>query len=105
MDIKIKNLNKMSDEKFTEVFEFDGYEFEDEIYVSNYGEVYNKTTNILYSYEPSSVNLKFKNNILRCISRWVLTLNIYKMENVEYEKRRSVKKKYMVLKFKIKQHK
>ena len=93
MDIKIKNLNKMSDEKFTEVFEFDGYEFEDEIYVSNYGEVYNKTTNILYSYEPSSVNLKIKNNILRGISRWVLTLNIYKMENVEYEKRRSVKKK------------
>ena len=93
MDIKIKNLNKMSDEKFTEVFDFDGYEFEDEIYVSNYGEVYNKTTNSLYSYEPSSVNLKLKNTCLRGISRWDLTLSIYKMENIEYEKRRAIKKK------------
>ena len=87
----------MSDEVFSEVLGFD-YEFEDEIYVSNYGEVYNKTTNTLYSYEPSSLNLKIKNNNLRSISRWDLTLRIYQIENSEYEKRRSNKKKFYGLK-------
>jgi hypothetical protein len=93
MDIKITIPNKMYDEEFLEIFDFDGYEFEDNIYISNYGEVYNKTTNMLYSYEPSSVNLKIKPSSIRSISRWNLTLSAYKMENSEYEKRRANKKK------------
>jgi predicted GIY-YIG superfamily endonuclease len=89
----MKNIKSMSDEQFTRVFQIYGYEFEDDIFVSNYGEVYNKTNDNLYSYEPSSVNLKIKNGGLKSVSRWDLTISVYKLENKEYEKRRAIKKK------------
>jgi len=85
-------IQKMSDEDFIKVDMLDEYLFEDEIYVSNYGEVYNKTTDSVYSYESSSVNLRIQNNVLKNISRWKLTLSVHEMENKEYEQRRSTKK-------------
>lgn len=50
--------NKFDDEYFMFSNGIDNFLFEDKIYISNYGEVYNKTQNRLLDYESSSINLK-----------------------------------------------
>jgi predicted GIY-YIG superfamily endonuclease len=96
--IKDKNFIKMNDEYFKLLKELEEDFFDDIIYISNYGDIYNKTQDTLYSYESSSVNLKVK-NVLHNISRWNATVSIFNMANREYEENRKIKKiKYKTLK-------
>ena len=89
--IKDKNFEKMNDEYFKLLKKLEEDIFDDIIYLSNYGDIYNETQDRLYSYESSSVNLKV-NNTLHSISRWNATVSIFNMENREYEENRKLKK-------------
>lgn len=89
--IKDKNFEKMNDEYFKLLKKLGEDIFDDIIYLSNYGDIYNETQDRLYSYESSSVNLKV-NNTLHSISRWNATVSIFNMENREYEENRKLKK-------------
>jgi predicted GIY-YIG superfamily endonuclease len=84
--------NKFDDEYFIFSSGIDNFLFEDKIYISNYGEVYNKTHNKLLDYESSSVNLKITNGGIKGFSRWNLTTNSFNIQNTEYETRRRLKK-------------
>jgi predicted GIY-YIG superfamily endonuclease len=84
--------NKFDDEYFMFSNGIDNFLFEDKIYISNYGEVYNKTQNRLIDYESSSINLKINNGRIKGFSRWNLTTNSFNILNTEYEKRRRLKK-------------
>jgi predicted GIY-YIG superfamily endonuclease len=95
--IKINTLNlnfenKFDDEYFMFSTGIDNFLFEDKIYISNYGEVYNKTQNRLLDYESSSINLKIINGGIKGFSRWNLTTNSFSILNTEYETRRRLKK-------------
>lgn len=79
----------------------DNFLFEDKIYISNYGEVYNKTQNRLLDYESSSINLKIIKGVIKGFSRWNLTTNSFNILNTEYEKRRRLKKISYVMVYKI----
>ena len=89
-DIILKN--KLNGEFFKMSTDLEGLVFEDIIYVSNFGEIYNKTQNKLYDYENSTVNLKILNDTFKGISRWNLTSSIFGISNNEYETRRRLKK-------------
>jgi predicted GIY-YIG superfamily endonuclease len=90
--INLKFDNKFGDEFFKKMDGYDDILFEDNIYVSNYGEVYNKTQDRLYDYENSSINLKTKNGPVKGFSRWNLTINCFGMSNSDYEAKRRSKK-------------
>jgi len=94
-EIQTLNLdfeNKFNDEYFIQINGIDDYLFEDKIYISNYGEVYNKTQSRLFNYENSSINLKIVNGGIKGFSRWNLTTNSFSILNTEYENRRRLKK-------------
>ena len=84
--------NKFDDEYFKLINGEDDYLFEDKIYISNYGEIYNKTQERLFDYENSSVNLKILNGPIKGFSRWNLTTNSFGISNADYETRRRLKK-------------
>ena len=84
--------NKFDDEYFMFSNGIDNFLFEDKIYISNYGEVYNKTQNRLLDYESSSINLKIIKDGIKGFSRWNLTTNSFNILNTEYETRRRLKK-------------
>jgi len=84
--------NKFDDEYFMFLSGIDNFLFEDKIYISNYGEVYNKTQNRLLDYESSSINLKITNGVIKGFSRWNLTTNSFNIQNTDYETRRRFKK-------------
>ena len=84
--------NKFDDEYFIFSSGIDNFLFEDKIYISNYGEVYNKTQNRLLDYESSSINLKVIKGVIKGFSRWNLTTNSFNILNTEYETRRRLKK-------------
>jgi len=90
--INLKFDNKFGDEFFKKMDGYDDILFEDNIYVSNYGEVYNKTQDRLYDYENSSINLKTKNGPVKGFSRWNLTINCFGISNSDYEAKRRSKK-------------
>ena len=91
-ELNIKFKNKFDDEYFKLVDNIGELFFEDTIYVSNYGEVYNKSQNRLFDYENSTINLRIKNSSIKGISRWNLTTNMFGISNTEYETRRRSKK-------------
>ena len=91
-EININFKNKFNDEYFKLVDNIGEEFFEDIIYVSNYGEVYNKSQDRLFDYENSTINLRIRNSITKGISRWNLTTNIFGISNTEYEDRRRSKK-------------
>jgi hypothetical protein len=78
---------KFDDEIFKKIDGVDNILFEDSIYISNYGEVYNKTQDTLYQYENSTVNLKITNGPYRGFSRWNLTISCFEISNSDYEKK------------------
>jgi len=92
MLINLKFDNKFEDEFFQKINGLDDILFEDDIYISNYGEIYNKTQHRLYDYENSSINLKIRNGSVRGFSRWNLTINCFGMSNSDYEANRRSKK-------------
>ena len=92
MLINLKFDNKFEDEFFKKINGFDNILFEDDIYISNYGEIYNKTQHRLYDYENSSINLKIRNGSIRGFSRWNLTIDCFGMSNSDYEANRRSKK-------------
>lgn len=92
MLINLKFENKFGDEFFKKINGFDDSLFEESIYISNYGEVYNKTQDRLYDYENSSINLKIKNGPYRGFSRWNLTTHCFNISNSDYEEKRRSKK-------------
>ena len=95
--INLEFDNKFGDEFFKKINGYNDILFEDSIYISNYGEVYNKSQDKLYDYENSSINLKIKNSATRGFSRWDLTINCFNISNSDYEaKRRSKKISYGV---------
>jgi len=91
-ELNIKFKNKFEGEYFKLVDNIDDSYFEDDIYISNYGEVYNKSQDRLFDYENSTINLRTKNGITKGISRWNLTTNVFDISNKEYETRRRLKK-------------
>jgi predicted GIY-YIG superfamily endonuclease len=91
-ELNINFKNKFEGEYFKIVDNIDNNYFEDDIYVSNYGEVYNKSQDRLFDYENSTINLRIKNGITKGISRWNLTTNVFDISNTEYETRRRLKK-------------
>jgi hypothetical protein len=91
-EININFKNKFSDEYFKLVDNIGELFFEDIIYVSNYGEVYNKSQDRLFDYENSTINLRIRNSGTKGISRWNLTTNMFGISNTEYEDRRRSKK-------------
>jgi predicted GIY-YIG superfamily endonuclease len=90
IDIKIEN--KFDDEYFKLIDCIDDFLFEDKIYISNYGEIYNSSQYRLYDYESSSVNLKVINEGNKSFSRWNLTTNNFDISNGDYENKRRLKK-------------
>lgn len=90
--VNLRLENSFDDEYFTLINGIDDFLFADKIYVSNYGEVYNKNQEKLFHYEPSSINLRLVNGVLKSFSRWSLTAKIFEMSNIDYETRRRVKK-------------
>jgi predicted GIY-YIG superfamily endonuclease len=70
----------------------DNFLFEDKIYISNYGEIYNKSQTRLFDYESSSINLKVVNGTITSFSRWNLTTNNFDISNSDYENKRRLKK-------------
>lgn len=92
MLINLKFENKFGDEFFKQIKGYDDILFEDSIFISNYGEVYNKTQDRLYDYENSSINLKIKNGPIRGFSRWNLTTYCFSISNSDYEAKRRSKK-------------
>jgi hypothetical protein len=84
--------NKFDDEYFILINGIDKILFEEKIYISNYGEVYNKTQNRLFDYENSTLNLRVINGGTKGFSRWNLTTNSFSITNTEYESRRRLKK-------------
>ena len=83
---------KFDNEEFKKVEGIDGLIFEDSIYVSNYGEVYNKTQKKLHEYENSTVYIKISHEGIKGISRWKLTTSTFDIIDSEYEKNRKLKK-------------
>ena len=93
--INLKFDKKFDDEYFKNINGIDNVIFEDCIYISNYGEIYNKTQNSLFDYEKCTINLKIKNGSVRGFSRWNLTTSCFEISNIDYEtKRRSKKLSY-----------
>jgi len=90
--INLEFDNKFGDEFFKKINGYDDILFEENIYISNYGEVYNKTQDRLYDYENSSINLKIKNGGVKGFSRWNLTINCFGISNSDYEAKRRSKK-------------
>ena len=84
--------NKFNDEYFLLINGIDNFLFEEKIYISNYGEVYNKSQSRLFDYENSTLNLRVINGGTKGFSRWNLTTNSFSMSNTEYESRRRLKK-------------
>ena len=91
-ELYIKFNNKFEDEYFKLVDNIGECFFDDDIYVSNYGEVYNKSQDRLFDYENCTVNLRIKPGGTKGLSRWNLTTNIFGISNAEYETRRRLKK-------------
>jgi len=91
-NIKLKIENQFDDEYFKLIDGIDNYLFEDKIYISNYGEIYNRTQNRLLDYENSSVQLKILNSCLKSFSRWNLTVYSFYISNGDYENKRRLKK-------------
>ena len=91
-ELDIKFNNKFEDEYFKLVDNIGECFFDDDIYVSNYGEVYNKSQDRLFDYENCTVNLRIKPGGTKGLSRWNLTTNIFGISNAEYETRRRLKK-------------
>ena len=84
--------NKFNDEYFLLINCIDNFLFEEKIYISNYGEVYNKSQSKLFDYENSTLNLRVINGGSKGFSRWNLTTNSFSISNTEYESRRRLKK-------------
>ena len=84
--------NKFNDEYFLLINGIDNFLFEEKIYISKYGEVYNKSQSRLFDYENSTLNLRVINSGTKGFSRWNLTTNSFSMSNTEYESRRRLKK-------------
>lgn len=92
INLKFDNKLIFDDEFFKKINGFDNILFEDDIYISNYGEIYNKTQHRLYDYENSSINLKIRNGSIRGFSRCNLTIDCFGMSNSDYEANRRLKK-------------
>lgn len=90
--IDLKFENSFDDEYFKLMDGIDNFLFEDKIYISNYGEIYNCSQNRLFDYESSSVNLKVVNGCIKSFSRWNLTINSFDISNGDYENKRRLKK-------------
>jgi|APCry1669189034_1035192.scaffolds.fasta_scaffold19811_2 hypothetical protein len=90
--INLKFENKFDDEYFKLINSIDNFLFEDKIYISNYGEIYNSSQIRLFDYESSSVNLKIVNGGIKSFSRWNLTVNSFDISNGDYENKRRLKK-------------
>jgi hypothetical protein len=84
--------NKFDDEYFILINGIENFLFEEKIFISNYGEVYNKSQNRLFDYENSTLNLKVINGGIKGFSRWNLTTYSFSMSNTDYETRRRLKK-------------
>ena len=90
--LNLKFDNKFDDEYFKIINSENDLIFEEKIYISNYGEIYNKTQEKLFDYENCSVHLKILNGPMKSFSRWNLTTNSFGISNTEYETRRRLKK-------------
>jgi hypothetical protein len=90
--VNFKFYNKFADEYFKIINRIDDIIFEDNIYISNYGELYNKTQDRIFDYENSSIYLKIKNSAIRGFSRWYLTTRCFDISNTDYETKRREKK-------------
>jgi hypothetical protein len=85
-------LQKFDDEHFTKINGINNLLFEDDIYISNYGDVYNNSQKKLIDYENSSIFLKILNGGIKYFSRWSLTTSVFNILNSDYEKNRKLKK-------------
>jgi hypothetical protein len=90
--LNLRFENTFNDEYFILTKGIENFVFEDKIYISNYGEVYNKTQDRLFEYVNCTINLKVINGAIRGFSRWNLTTNSFSMTNTDYESRRRLKK-------------
>jgi len=87
------NIYRSPDEIFKQVDNYNNIVFYYDYYISNYGEVYNKTLNKIHDYKNSSLCLKQKNGNNYNISRADLVLYYFDISYKQYECYRKDKKK------------